>query len=123
MDFTLTDEQELLRSTAEALLGKECPPSLVRASIDDGGAVGPLWDRLREWVVLGDGPLVDHCLFLEQTGLALAPGPYLATSALFLPLLRAAGYPLAGAAAAGDASGTVALLFDDELLPFALDVD
>ena len=31
MDFTLTDDQQLLRDTARKLLDKECPPALVRA--------------------------------------------------------------------------------------------
>ena len=34
----LSDEQVLLRDTARGLLGKECPPSLVRAHIDDPSA-------------------------------------------------------------------------------------
>ena len=31
MDFSLTDDQELLRDTAHKLLDRECPPSAVRA--------------------------------------------------------------------------------------------
>ena len=38
MDFSLTDDQELLRDTARTLLDRECPPSLVRAHIDDPAA-------------------------------------------------------------------------------------
>ena len=30
MDFSLTDDQQLLRDTARNLLAKECPVSLVR---------------------------------------------------------------------------------------------
>ncbi len=99
MDFTLSEEQELVRSTARTLLAKECPPALVRQAIDDPSAADPLWDRLREWVALGDGPLVDHCLFLEETGAVCAPGPYFVTSAIGLPLLRAAGRDWDGSAA------------------------
>jgi alkylation response protein AidB-like acyl-CoA dehydrogenase len=110
MDFTLTDEQELLRATARSLLGNECPSTLVRAHWEDPSVVEPLWaTHVREWVALGDGPLVDHCLFLEEAGHVLLPGPYFATSALFLPLLRALGHPSADAVAAGELSGTVAL--------------
>ncbi len=79
MDFTMTDEQVLLRDTARALLTKHSPPALVRAHIDDPSAADPLWERLREWVALGDGPLVDLCLFLEECGAVLAPGPFLPT--------------------------------------------
>ena len=35
MDFTLTDEQQLLRDTAHTLLAKECPPTLVRDHLED----------------------------------------------------------------------------------------
>jgi alkylation response protein AidB-like acyl-CoA dehydrogenase len=79
MDFTMTDEQVLLRDTAHALLTKQCPSSLVRAHMDDPAAADPLWKHLREWVELADGPLVDLCLFLEECGAVLAPGPFVAT--------------------------------------------
>ena len=79
MDFTMTDEQVLLRDTARALLTKQCPPSLVRAHIDDPTAADPLWKHLSEWVELASGPLVDLCLFLEECGSVLAPGPFVAT--------------------------------------------
>jgi hypothetical protein len=91
MDFTLTPEQELLRDSARSLLRKECPISLVRAHIDDPSAADPLWKHLREWTDLGRGPLVDLCLFLEETGAVLAPGPFFATTALYLPALDAIG--------------------------------
>src|SRR3954453_16218355 len=79
MDFTMSEEQVLLRGTARALLTKHCPPELERAHIDDPSAVDPLWERMREWVELGRGPLVDLCLFLEECGAVLAPGPFLPT--------------------------------------------
>lgn len=79
MDFAMTDEQVMLRDTARALLTKHCPMSLVRAHIDEPAAADPLWEHLREWLVLGDGPLVDLCLFLEECGAVLAPGPFFAT--------------------------------------------
>src|SRR5438309_7869860 len=103
MDFALTDEQQLLRDTAQSLLAKECPPSLLRAHMDDPSAVDPLWKHLREWTALGAGPLVDLCLFLEETGAVLAPGPFFATTALFAPLAGMAGVD------AEDTVGTVAL--------------
>jgi alkylation response protein AidB-like acyl-CoA dehydrogenase len=102
MDFTLTPEQELLRDSARSLLTKECPTSLVRAHADDPSAADPLWKHLREWTELGAGPLVDLCLFLEETGAVLAPGPFFATTALYAPLLGAIG------AEAGAGVGTVA---------------
>ena len=85
MDFSLTDDQELLRDTARKLLERECPPALVRAHIDDPAAYDPLWRHLREYTALGAGPATDLCLFLEETGYVAAPGPFLAT-ALFTSL-------------------------------------
>jgi alkylation response protein AidB-like acyl-CoA dehydrogenase len=79
MDFTMSDEQVMLRDTARGLLAKHCPMSLVRAHIQDPSAADPLWEQLREWVELADGPLVDLCLFLEECGAVLAPGPFLST--------------------------------------------
>src|SRR5438477_1371804 len=103
MDFSLTDDQQLLRDTARNLLAKECSVSLVRAHIEDRAAAAPLWDHLREFTELGNGPLVDLCLFLEETGFALAPGPFFATTALFAGLEPDAG------------PGTV--VFSPELVP------
>jgi alkylation response protein AidB-like acyl-CoA dehydrogenase len=85
MDFTLTDDQQLLQETARKLLDKECPPALVRAHIDDPLAHEPLWQHLREYTALGSGPMTDLGLFLEETGYVAAPGPFLAT-ALFASL-------------------------------------
>jgi len=111
VDFTLTEEQALLRDSVRSLLTNECPPSLVRAHVDDPAASDVLFDRhLREWVALGDGPLVDLALFCQEAGRVLLPGPHLATTALFLPLLRAADLQAeADRAAAGELVGTVAL--------------
>ncbi|KAA0235617.1 MAG: hypothetical protein JJLCMIEE_00529 [Acidimicrobiales bacterium] len=110
MDFTLTDEQELLQQTARALLENECPSTLVRAHMQDPSAVDPLWDKhLRDWVALADGELVDLCLFLTETGAVIAPGPYFATAALFAPLIKKVDRRLHDAVIAGEATGTVAM--------------
>lgn len=109
MDFSLTEDQELLQRTARDVLGKACPPSVPRAVVEDRSAVGELWPTLAGWLGLADQPLVDLCLFLEETGVVLAPGPFLPTVALFAPLLAAVDHPLAAEVLAGEASGTVAL--------------
>ena len=67
MDFSLTDDQELLRDTAHKLLDRECPPALVRAHIDDPAAYEPLWRHLSEYTALGTGECADACLFLKTT--------------------------------------------------------
>ena len=114
MDFRLTDEQELLVDTARSLFTKECGSAVVRAVVEDPAAARPLFDRhLRDWVALGDGDLVDLVLFLVEAGAAVAPGPFLATAGLFVPLLRAVDHPLADAAAAGELTGTVAIAGPD----------
>ncbi len=110
MDFRLTDEQSLLVETARSLFARECPPSLVRSVATDPEAAATLFDRhLRDWVALAGGPAVDLTLFLTEAGAAVAPGPFLATTGFFAPLLAAAGHDLADKALAGEAVGTVAL--------------
>jgi len=111
MDFSLTDDQELLRDTAHKLLDRECPPALVRAHIEDPSAYEPLWHHLSEYTALGAGPASDLCLFLEQTGYVAAPGPFLAT-ALFTSLTDGDG----------DTTGTVAFI-NDPMNPFVLEAD
>jgi hypothetical protein len=110
MDFTITGEQQLLRDTAHKMLERECPPALVRAHIEDPSVYQPLWGHLSEYTALGAGPSTDLCLFLEQTGYAAAPGPFLATT-LYIALT-------------GDLEhvGTVALV-DDPTQPFVLEAD
>jgi alkylation response protein AidB-like acyl-CoA dehydrogenase len=110
MDFSLSDDQELLQQTAHKLLERECPPALVRAHIEDPSAYASLWRHLSEYTALGSGPAADLCLFLEETGYTAAPGPFLAT-ATFASLT---GEP--------DRTGTVALV-DDRTHPFVLEVD
>jgi alkylation response protein AidB-like acyl-CoA dehydrogenase len=80
VDFTLGPDQELLRDTARGLLARECPPALVRAHVDEPEVYRPLWRHLREYVPLGAGRLTDLVLFLDETGYACAPGPFLATT-------------------------------------------
>jgi alkylation response protein AidB-like acyl-CoA dehydrogenase len=110
MDFSLTDDQQLLRDTATKLLQRECPPALVRAHIDDPSVYEPLWRHLNEYTALGTGPASDLCLFLEQTGYAAAPGPFLAT-ALYQSLTSD-----------DERTGTVAFV-DDAMNPFVLEAD
>jgi hypothetical protein len=111
MDFSLTDDQQLLRDTGTKLLERECPPALVRAHVDDPAVYEPLWRHLREYTALGSGPATDLCLFLEQTGYVAAPGPFLAT-ALYTSLVGGAE----------DTTGTVAFI-DDPMNPFVLEAD
>jgi alkylation response protein AidB-like acyl-CoA dehydrogenase len=110
VDFALTGHQELLQQTAHKLLERECPPALVRAHIEDPSVYASLWAHLSEYTALGAGPAADVCLFLEETGYAAAPGPFLATTTFVA---------LSGEV---DATGTVALI-DDPTHPFVLELD
>lgn len=109
MDFGLSDDQELLRDTARAVLTNECPTTLLRAHIDDPAAADPLWAHLRDFAALGDGPCADLCLFLEEVGYVAAPGPFFPSVALAAPILAAAGDDRLGAVLAGEATASVAL--------------
>src|SRR5947207_10256807 len=109
MDFTLSDDQQLLRDTARGLLEKECPPSLVRAYQDDPSAADGLWKHLQGWLELGQGPLVDLCLFLEELGAVVAPGPFFSQTVLWAPLGQ-------------EGTGTV-WFADDPTIPYILDAD
>jgi alkylation response protein AidB-like acyl-CoA dehydrogenase len=110
VDFSLSPEQELLRETARAVLAAHCTPALVRAHLADPSQADGLWQHLREFTGLATGPVVDLCLFLEETGAALAPGPFFSTTALFAPVVAAAGDDaLLARIADGEVTGTVTL--------------
>src|SRR5689334_20590930 len=116
MDFTFTEDQELLRDSARAMLGKECPPALLRAYLDDRAAYAPLWEHLRGYTALGGGSCADLCIVLGETGYVAAPGPFFATTALFASVLTAlgeTGADLLAAVQAGEATGTVAIAGSD----------
>jgi hypothetical protein len=109
MDFRLGDHQVLLRDTARDLLGRECPPALVRAVHADATASQPLWDHLGAFAALATGSAADTAIFLEECGYVAAPGAFFPTVALFGPLCAAAGLPEAGEVAQGALRGTVAM--------------
>ncbi|MBM3672137.1 MAG: acyl-CoA dehydrogenase [Actinobacteria bacterium] len=109
MDFSLSDDQVLLRDTARTMLAKECPASLVRAHVDDVTVADALWSKLSDFTALGDGPASDLFLFVEETGYVAAPGVFFPTVAMFAPLLQALDHELLPSVLAGEATGTVAL--------------
>jgi alkylation response protein AidB-like acyl-CoA dehydrogenase len=113
VDFTLTDDQHLLRDTTRTLLTKECPTALVRAHIDDPDAALGLWEHLRAFSALAAGPAADLALFLHETGYAAAPGPFFPTVALFAPLVAAVDHELSAGVRDGEVTGTVAIAGPD----------
>jgi alkylation response protein AidB-like acyl-CoA dehydrogenase len=88
MDFALTQEQQLLKTTARDFLTEHCPPSHVREMERDAvGFSRPLWTRMAQlgWLGLtypesaGGAELtfLELAVLLEEMGRALLPGPFL----------------------------------------------
>lgn len=98
MDFTLTDEQEMVRDTARELFAKECGIDVVRAAWSDRETGVSLHDRhLADWLELAQGDVVDVAIFAEEHGRAAAPGPFFA-SLLAAQVACAAGFEPSGKA-------------------------
>ncbi len=124
MDLELSDDQRELQATVRAVLERECPPSLVRAVVEDGKGSDELWARMVEldWPALtvpeSNGGIglgfVELAVVAEELGRVLSPAPFLSTAGQFVPALRAAGSDeqrqrFLGAVAAGTVVGTVAV--------------
>jgi hypothetical protein len=102
MDFTLTDEQELLAATASSLFAGECGSEFVRAAMEQPKAAAPLWDdHLADWMELASGDVVDLSIFMQEHGRAVAPGAFF-PSVLATQFMAAQGRTLEG-------TGTVAI--------------
>jgi alkylation response protein AidB-like acyl-CoA dehydrogenase len=90
MDFSLSEEQEMLRKAARDFLVNECPKALVREMEEDEKGYSPeLWRKMAElgWMGLvfpeqygGEGlSFLDLAVLIEEMGRALVPGPYIST--------------------------------------------
>jgi alkylation response protein AidB-like acyl-CoA dehydrogenase len=90
MDFSLTEEQKMLKKSARDFLKSECPTLLVKEMASDEKGYSPqLWQKMARmgWQGLvfpgrydgGDGAFLDLIILLEETGRVLLPGPLLAT--------------------------------------------
>jgi alkylation response protein AidB-like acyl-CoA dehydrogenase len=93
MDYSLTEEQEMLRKMARDFLSTECPKSLVREMAEDEtGHPLELWGKMSEigWLGLvipeqyggGGGSFFDLVVLLEEMGRACVPGPFFSTAVL-----------------------------------------
>ena len=135
MDFGLSEEQDLLQSSAREFLSQECPPQLVRALLDDEQGYSPeLHRKMAElgWTGLlvpekfgglGLG-MLDMALLLEEVGRAVVPGPFLFSSVLATFALMRNGSAAQKKAwlprlASGDAIGTLACLEKSDRLDAA----
>jgi 3-oxocholest-4-en-26-oyl-CoA dehydrogenase beta subunit len=93
MDFTLSEQQEMLRKSARKVLADKCPKSYVRQMETDEAGYSPvLWKEMAElgWLGLaipdlygGSGmEFIDLCILLEEMGRACLPAPFFATVVL-----------------------------------------
>jgi alkylation response protein AidB-like acyl-CoA dehydrogenase len=99
MDFSLSEEQELLRKSSRDFLGAECPKSLVKEiEASEEGYSPDLWKKMADlgWMGLAlpeeyggaEFSLVDLAVLFEEFGRAATPGPMFCTVALgALPVL------------------------------------
>jgi alkylation response protein AidB-like acyl-CoA dehydrogenase len=93
MDFGLSEEQEMLRTSARDFLRKECPKQLVRQLDESVEGYSPeLWRKMAElgWMGLpfpekyggGGGSFLDLVVLLEAMGYNVVPGPFFSTVVL-----------------------------------------
>ncbi|MBM3659384.1 MAG: acyl-CoA dehydrogenase [Actinobacteria bacterium] len=101
MELDFTEDQEELRDGVRTMLAGECPMTFVRAIVEDGAPVEPLWQQMVElgWPALtvpeefgglGLGA-VELAIVAEEMGRAVAPGPLLPTASQLIPALRELG--------------------------------
>jgi alkylation response protein AidB-like acyl-CoA dehydrogenase len=124
MDFEITPEQQELIDSVRSVLSQECPPALVRDIVENGRAPEQPWKSACElgWTAidlsenLGGLELgfTSLGLVVEQHGVCIAPGPFLATVTQFLPLVCEAATPeqlerFATPAGAGALRGALAI--------------
>jgi alkylation response protein AidB-like acyl-CoA dehydrogenase len=118
MDFSFTDEQNMLREQARAWLADKFPIEHIAALADSEGGWDPqLWPAMAElgWIGLsspeasgGAGmSFVEEAVLFEELGRALYPGPYWSSVALALPALEA-NDELAAEVISGRATATLA---------------
>jgi alkylation response protein AidB-like acyl-CoA dehydrogenase len=101
MDLGLSEEQEMLRTSARDFLQKECPKQLVRQLDESEEGYSPeLWRKMAElgWMGLvfpeeyggSRGSFLDLVILLEEMGYNVLPGPFFPTVVLGgLPILAA----------------------------------
>lgn len=93
MEFTLSEEQEMLKTMARDFLEKECSESFVReVEEDDKGYSPELWRKIAGlgWLGLAypekyggtEGSFLDLAVLYEEIGRAMFPSPHLSTVVL-----------------------------------------
>jgi hypothetical protein len=105
MLFEFDSDQRLWQKTVREVTAKECPPTLIRTIVDDGGDPGPLWKVYVDlgWTELAEADVaVELAIVLEELGRATDPTPYLATMTQFAPLAVGCADPAQSGAAVFD---------------------
>jgi len=93
MDLGLSEEQEMLKTSARDFLQKECPKQLVKQLDESDTGYSPeLWRKMAElgWMGLvfpekyggSDGSFLDLVVLLETMGYNILPGPFFSTVVL-----------------------------------------
>lgn len=102
MDLGLSEEQEMLKTSARDFLQKECPKQLVRQLDESEEGYSPeLWRKMAGlgWIGLpfpeeyggGGGSFLDLVVLLETMGYNILPGPFFSTVVLGGLTILAAG--------------------------------
>ena len=123
MDFSFTDEQEMLREQVRSFLASELPAERVAELTESAeGWDASSWSQMAElgWTGLsipeeqgGSGmDFIDEALLFDELGYGLYTGPYFSTIGLSLPALQGADEVLS-AVASGAARATVAFAEPD----------
>jgi len=101
MEFSLNEEQDMLKTMARDFLENECPKTYVRAMMEDEvGHTPELWKKMADvgWLGLcfpeeyggADMSFRDLTILFEEMGRAVMPGPFLSTIILCgMPILAA----------------------------------
>jgi alkylation response protein AidB-like acyl-CoA dehydrogenase len=99
MDFSLSSDQELIKSSARKFIENECPRDLVRElSLGEKGYDREMWRKMADlgWMGLAlpeeyggvGGGVIDLTLVMEEMGRGLLPGPFFSTiAACAFPIL------------------------------------
>lgn len=102
MDFGLSEEQQMLKTSARGFLQRECPKRLVRELDDSEEGYSPeLWRKMAEqgWMSLvfpdryggSSGSFLDLAVLLEEMGYNIVPGPFFSAVVLGGLTVLAAG--------------------------------
>lgn len=100
MDLKLTEDQQIIQTSARKFFEHECPMSLVRDMVRDSrGVPEKLWRQMAEMGYMGlpfpedyggmGGSFLDLCVLIEELGRFRVPGPFVPTVVLCgLPILQ-----------------------------------